>query len=219
LKELASPFFIKGGSLPLEEVIVMESVLVSSSALILVGVMPNALDLEIARLLGWYRIPLRSAPKVIEVDYLAFYQTAAFGKEHQWRIESIAAVRGHELTTREELFRDEPEHPRAKDEYYKIQLGPLEKLPSPILAERWRRLTFLYTTGALLRHAKKINDLVVRSEEREILWRSLRDRALNSGTYQAETLPESMADMEPLLLAMLGNFKRTREDKTPYSPD
>ena len=145
------------------------------------ALIPHPRDLEIARLLGWYRIPLRSAPKVVNVDYLAFYQAAAFGEAHRWQIETIAEVRGHELTTRAELLRDEPDHPRAREEYYKIQLGALETLPRPIPARRWRRITFLYTTGALLREARTINDLVVRSEERDILWRSLRERALNAG--------------------------------------
>lgn len=93
---------------------------VHPSSLILVAVMPSARDLEIARVLGWYRIPLRSAPKVVDVDYLAFYQTAAFGADHRWKIEWLAPVRGHELVTRAQLFRDEPDHPRAKEEYYKI---------------------------------------------------------------------------------------------------
>ena len=119
-----------------------------------------------------------TAPKVIEVDYLAFYQTGAFGEEHRWQIETVAEVRGHELTTRAELLRDEPDHPRASEEYYKIQLGPLEVLPRPILAGRWKRITFLYTTGALFVTAQTVNDLVVRSDEREVLWRSLRERAL-----------------------------------------
>ena len=47
-------------------------------ALVLVAFIPTPRDLEIARVLGWYRIPLRSAPKVIAVDYLAFYQPASF---------------------------------------------------------------------------------------------------------------------------------------------
>ncbi len=42
------------------------------TALMLVAVMPSPRDLEIARVLGWYRIPLRFAPKIIQVDYLAF---------------------------------------------------------------------------------------------------------------------------------------------------
>jgi hypothetical protein len=177
-----------------------------SSALILVAIMPARRDLEIARLLGWYRVPLKSAPKVIDVDYLAFYQTAAFGEGHRWCIESIAEVRGHELTTRRELFRDDPTHPRASEEYYKIQIGPVETLPQPVQAGRWRRMTFLYTTGAQLQTAGTISDLVVRSEERQVLWRSLRERALRGGNYQTGELPEIALD--PALLAMLGDFSR-----------
>lgn len=176
--------------------------------------MPRPRDLEIARLLGWYRIPLRSAPKVINVDYLAFYQASAFGAEHRWRIEMFAGVRGHELTTRAELLRDEPDHPRAREEYYKIQVGPLETLPRPIAAGRWRRITFLYTTGELLQRAKTINDLVVRSEEREVLWRSLRERALNAGAYRAADLPE--IDLDPALLAFLGDWSRLAEAPADY---
>jgi len=102
--------------------------------LILVCLIPSPRDLEIARLLGWYRIPLRTAPKVVAVDYLAFYQPSAFG-ERGGQIEFIAEVRGHELTTRGELLRDERDHPHANEEYFKIQLGGLEKLREPIRAE------------------------------------------------------------------------------------
>jgi hypothetical protein len=136
---------------------------------------PTALVL-VARLLGWYRIPLRTAPKVIAVDYLALYQTGAFGDE-KWCIQYIAPVRGHELTTRQELLKTEPDHPRANEEYYKIQIGPLERLGKPIQAETWRRITFLYTTGDYLRRATTINELVVNSDERQLLWQALRERA------------------------------------------
>lgn len=178
----------------------------SSTALILVAFLPKPRDLEIARLLGWYRIPLRTAPKVVNVDYLAFYQAGAFGQEHRWRIETFAEVLGNELTTRAELLRDEPDHPRAHEEYYKIQVGALETLPRPIQAGKWRRVTFLYTTGALFSRANTINDLVVRSDEREVLWHSLRERALNAGAYRASELPEVAID--PALLALLGDLSR-----------
>lgn len=160
------------------------------SALMLVGILPERRDFEMARLLGWYRIPLRFAPKIVSVDYVAFYQTAAFGKEHQWRIETYAAVKGVELTTRRELLRDEPDHPRAGEEYYKLQLGELIPLAKPILAGKWKRITFLYTTGELFYKAKTINDLVVKDAEREVLWRSLRERALQANLYREEDLPE-----------------------------
>ncbi len=176
------------------------------AALILVAVVPSARDLEIARLLGWYRIPLRFAPKIIDVDYLAFYQTSAFGEADRWQISKIAPVYGHELTVRKEIIRDEPEHPRANEEYYKLQLGPVEVLPRPILAKKWRRITFLYTTGELLRSAETLQDLVVRSEDREVLWKSLRERAQRASQYQTQTFPESFQDVDPILFAMLGGF-------------
>ena len=152
-------------------------VAIATDALVLVSVTPAERDLEIARVLGWYRIPFRFSPKVIDVDYLAFYQTAAFGNEHRWQIEKAAQVRGHELTTRGELLREEPNHPRAQEEYYKIQLGEVFSLSHPIKAGKWRRLTFLYTTGEKLANAKTLQDLPLRSEEREPYWRILRERS------------------------------------------
>lgn len=146
--------------------------------LVLVAIMPNPKDLDLAKLLGWYRIPLKSAPKVIAVDYLAFYQTSAFEEDYRWQVRYVAPVRGHELTTRAHLFREELDHPRANEEYFKIQIGNLEELENPIMADHWRRITFFYTTGYLMKKAQFIRDLVVEGEEREILWKSLRERAL-----------------------------------------
>lgn len=175
----------------------------SPSSLVLVCLLPTPRDLEIARLLGWYRIPLRSAPKVVSVDYLAFYQPGSFG-ERGGQIEYIAQAKGHELTTRGELLKDESHHPRAKEEYFKIQLGALEKLKEPIKTDKWKRLTFLYSTGEYLLNAKTLNDLVVEGEERILLWKSLRERAENGQLYKAE-LPE--ADIPPEVLAALLGIK------------
>ncbi|MDX1379166.1 MAG: hypothetical protein R3307_09970 [Anaerolineales bacterium] len=177
--------------------------------LILVCLLPKPRDLEIARLLGWYRIPLRTAPKVVAVDYLAFYQPSAFG-DRGGQIEFVAQVRGHELTTRGDLLKDEVDHPRAKEEYYKIQIGSLEKLSNPVKSEKWKRLTFLYTTGEYLQKAKTLNDLVVNGDERQLLWRSLRERAENSQLYKTD-LPDS--DIPPeVLIALLG----IKELQEPY---
>ena len=174
---------------------------ISETSLVLVCLLPSPRDLEIARLLGWYRIPLRTAPKVVAVDYLAFYQPSAFGGRGG-QIEFVAEVRGHELTTRAELLKDEADHPRAKEEYYKMQIGGLEKLKEPILADKWKRMTFLYTTGEYLLNAKTLNDLVVDGDERQVLWRSLRERAESEQLYKTD-LPE--ADIPPeVLLALLG---------------
>ena len=209
-------------------------------SLVLVCLLPTPRDLEIARVLGWYRIPFRSAPKVVAVDYLAFYQPGRFfrperhvspGTERSGdpggakppgqpgsfgaqggRIQYAAPVRGHELTTRAELFKDEPDHPRAREEYFKIQIGALEKLKAPVKADKWKRVTFLYTTGEYLLKARTLNDLVVKTDERALLWRSLCERAENKQLYKTD-LPE--VDLPPeVLIALLG----IKEVQTPYVP-
>lgn len=154
---------------------------IPDTALVLVAIMPSPKDLEIARVLGWYRIPMRMAPKIVDVDYIVFYQTGNFPKGHGSLIESYAEVLGHELTTRAELIRDELNHPRAKEEYYKLQLGQLDMLPKSIPAGKWKRITFFYTLGNLVNRAETIYELVVKTDEREILWKSLRER--NSSQY------------------------------------
>ena len=174
------------------------------TSLILVAVTNNPRDMEIARLLGWYRIPLRSAPKVVAVDYLAFYQTAAYG-EGRWRIETIAQVKGHELTTRAELLQDEPDHPRAHHEYYKIQIGPLISLPQPILAEGWRRITFFYTTGEYLSTAHTLQDLILEEDDRRPVWQALRERASQAQRYDVD-IPD--VDINEAVLAALLGLKR-----------
>ncbi len=179
---------------------------ISPPSLILVAVINDPRDMEIARLLGWYRIPLRSAPKVVAVDFLAFYQTAAFGEE-KWRIEFVAPVKGHELTTRAELLRDEPDHPSARHEYYKIQIGPLERLSQPILAEGWRRVTFFYTTGEYFLAAQTIHDLILAEEDRRPLWQALRERASQAQQYAAD-IPD--VEVDAALLASLLGIQKSR---------
>lgn len=158
----------------------MQNLDIQPYSLVLVAVLPHPRDMEIARLLGWYRIPLRSAPKVIDVDYLAFYQPGSFPPPEGGRINYLAQVKGHEFTTRRELFGDECPPERATEEYYKIMIGPLLPLKIPIQAKQWKRITFFYTTGEYFFKAKDLRDLVVNSEDRSLLWSTLRER-LESG--------------------------------------
>ena len=183
----------------------------ASSDLVLVSIIPSPHDLEIARVLGWYRIPLRYAPKIVHVDFLAFYQPGSFGINNRWQIRHIAAVRGVELTTRGELLRDEPDHPRAHEEYFKLQIGPLIALPQSIKAGKWKRITFIYTMGDLLLRAKTMSDLVVRNAQREILWRTIRERAHKQGEYSTETQIE-----DPDILKYLSELQLLAEESEWY---
>jgi hypothetical protein len=162
--------------------------LLKPTDLFLIAVVNRIRDLEFARVLGWYRIPMRHAPKIVRVDSLAFYQTADFGAE-KWSIRYFAEVRGVELVRRVDLLQAEPDHPRAGEEYYKMQLGPLESLPRAIPATAWKRLTFLYTTGARLLTANSIEQLAVRGSEQRVLWGALRERS-SEPFSSAEAIPQ-----------------------------
>jgi hypothetical protein len=121
-------------------------------------------DLELAREQGWYRIPVKKAGRGASFEYIAFYFTAGFGQK-KWAIHYYARNLGHELLTRRELLPHEPDHPRASDLYYKLQLGPIQQCVSPIPSLRWRRITFIYTTWDRFQAAEEINDLYAEGGE------------------------------------------------------
>jgi len=128
---------------------------------VLVAVMNNRRDFEIAREQGWYRIPVHHAPPgVAEAAVLAFYFTRAFDEE-KWAIHWYGPIEGHELARRRDLLPREPDHPRADEPYYKLQLGSLIRLEDPIPSLRWRRITFIETTWDRFVAAREINDLYV----------------------------------------------------------
>lgn len=146
---------------------------------VLVAVMNRLQDLEIARDRGWYRVPYSKAPRGVYFEYVAFYFTAAFG-EHKWAVHYYARRVGHELLTRGELLPAEPDHPRASDFYYKLQLGPLQKREPPIVSRRWRRVSFIHTTWDRFEVAEEINDLFVEGDEFvDRLYHALRESNLS----------------------------------------
>jgi very-short-patch-repair endonuclease len=144
----------------------------------LVGIVTRMKDWELVRSRHWYRIPVRTAPEGLDsIHYLAFYQARLFGRE-KWAVSWYARVRGISKLTRRELLPDEPAHPRAGAEYYKVELGELERLPCPIPSRRWRRIVFIPTSLERLLHAQEINDLFKVSPIEEKLYFTLQDAGL-----------------------------------------
>lgn len=127
-------------------------------ARVLVAVVTHPRDLALAREQGWYRVPLARVPPRFAADYLAFYQTAAFGDE-RWSVRWYAPVLRLRVVTRLELLPDEPAHPRASQRYYRVELGPLEPLPLPLPAARLRRVVFISTSFGQLRRAADVREL------------------------------------------------------------
>jgi hypothetical protein len=126
---------------------------------ILVAIMNSRRDWALVQDEGWYRLPTKHAPPdAPHFDWLAFYFTKAF-EDNRWAVHYYAAIEGHELVTRRDLFPAEPKHPRAGQWYFKLQLGRLEHKIPPIVSTSWRRITFIVTTGDRFMNAFEINDL------------------------------------------------------------
>jgi hypothetical protein len=147
---------------------------------VLVAYVPRPLDFDLIRREGWYRIPQRSAPKGLHAEYIAFYFGAAFGEE-KYAIHYYARNAGHELARRRDLLPDEANHPHADDIYYKVQLGPLQRLAQPIVSLRWRRLTFVHTTWDRFQDATEINDLFIEGGPYvDRLYATLKERGISA---------------------------------------
>jgi hypothetical protein len=144
---------------------------------VLVVVLNSLRDLEVAREQGWYRIPLKRAPTRVGADYLAFYQTSVFGEE-RWAVNYYAPVRRYRIVSRRILLPGEPDHPRADDLYYGIQIGSLRRLPRSIPSRRLRRITFIPTTLERLLGAEEINDLWCGTRDEEQIWRAFKEHGL-----------------------------------------
>jgi len=146
---------------------------------VLVAIVNNMDDLRRVASEGWYRIPQRSAPRRIGADYLAFYQTGAFkGQDEAQTIAYYAPTRRYRLLTRRELLPDETDHPRANDYYFRIDVGPLQRLERPIPAAKFHRVTFIHTTLDALLTAQDVNELFLKEDPFEALWHALREHQL-----------------------------------------
>ncbi len=127
---------------------------------VLVGVMPDPADLAIAQEQHWYRIPQGQQKDGIHAEYIAFYFPAKFPEHMRHRIMYFARRTGHELVRRVDIKPDEPDHPRAHNRYYKVQLGPIREKNPPILSlTSWKRITFINTTWDRFTMAHEVNDL------------------------------------------------------------
>lgn len=146
---------------------------------VLVAVVTNADDLRRAASEGWYRIPQRRAPQRIGADYLAFYQTGAFkGAPEAHSISFYAATRRYRLMTRRELLPQEPDHPRAADYYFRIEVGPFQRLEPSLPSATLRRITFIHTTLDRLLHAQDVRELFAQDDPFLKLWHALRANRL-----------------------------------------
>ena len=140
---------------------------------VLIALLKDKSDFAILQELGWYRIPVTSAPRRWPPKWLAFYQPKIF-KEDAFRVHYYGEVADIQIVSRSELFPNEIESARSDRQYYKLSLTSLESLDRPILSLRPRRLLFIPTTWEKFRLAEQLNDLFDDSPLEDALWRELK---------------------------------------------
>ena len=148
---------------------------------VLVAIMNNVHDFDLARTYHWYRIPVENVEKRLKnrwpPQWLAFYQTKDFGDE-AYAVHYYARVLAIHQRGRREMFPDEPPNPKSHRRYYQLMLGPLQRLPTPIVSQRFRRVIFIPTTWAKLHTAGELNDLWDDSPLEDALWEELKQRQI-----------------------------------------
>lgn len=140
---------------------------------VLVAIMNKPLDFAILREKLWYRIPVRSVEKWLEdkwpPQWIAFYQTKEF-KQDAYAINYFGKILEIRKVFRWQLFPDEPRDAKSQSQYYQIYFSSLERLPKPIISQRWRRIIFIPTTWQKFVTATQINDLYDESRLEDRLW-------------------------------------------------
>jgi very-short-patch-repair endonuclease len=145
---------------------------------VLVALLRDKLDFKRAKDEHFYRMPVSSAPKR-KAEYLALYQGRNFGAQGQ-RIEYYTRVHRYQVLKRRQILPDEPNHPRADKDYYRVELGPLCHLPHSILNTTARRILFFFTTLDRLLRAQDVNYLLGRQSIEELMWDELKRNLINA---------------------------------------
>ncbi len=144
---------------------------------VLVAILNNRHDFNIAYEQHWYRIPVSSVEKLLKQrwppHWLAFYQTKVFGQKAH-AVNYFTQVIGIQKVNRQQLFPNEPPNAKSGKYYYKLILQPLQSLPKPIFSRRLRRIAFISTTAEKFFNAVEINDLYDESPLEDKLWAELK---------------------------------------------
>ena len=127
---------------------------------VLVGVITRRRDLLRVRDERWYRIPAARLPRGgLYASYIAFFIGGALADGRGSGIHYYARRTGFELVRRRDLLPEEPDHIRADDVYYKLQLGDLCARVPPIGNAARRRVTFILTTWECFVNASEVSEL------------------------------------------------------------
>jgi very-short-patch-repair endonuclease len=176
---------------------------------VLIAIINNPLDFNIAHDRGWYRIPIRSAEKWLRdcwpPQWLAFYQTKIFG-EQAYSINYYAQIAGIREVYRWELFPDEPRDDKSEQRYYQLFFDRLNHLSIPISSRRRRRIIFIPTTWEKFANANELNDLYDESPLEDLLWVQLKRWQIQAERQELVTIKKQNYFLDFAVYCATGNL-------------
>lgn len=130
---------------------------------VLVGIVKDEKQWDLIKNKKWYHLPVsvNSAPEnPARIRYVAFYFPASFNGEHKYKVMFYAEMTGVVQKKRIELFPNEPENPKANEDYFQFHLGEIQKLSKAIVSRNNRDdIIHIPTNTEKLFNAEEINDL------------------------------------------------------------
>ena len=162
----------------LDDVFSSEPLLHPAAEQLLVAVVPRISDFEIVRHKGWYRIPLGMVRGWSSPGHVAFYFGRAFGSE-AGLVRFYAPVWNADLIKRIDMLPDEPDHPRAFEDYVRLHIGDLHERAQPIASRTRRRIVILPTTMERFLSASDLNELAAGDEAGDVLYGKLTEERIH----------------------------------------
>ena len=187
---------------------------------VLVAILNNRLDFNLARDHLWYRIPVSSVRKWLKScwppQWLAFYQTKVFGGE-AYAVHYYGRVVEIHQVYRWQLFPDEPRDEKGMHRYYQIFLESLVQLPQPIRSRRRRRIVFIPTTLEKFVRAAEINDLYDDSPLEDLLWQQLKRLGIWAERQEFIEIGDSSYALDFVVYCQLGKLDIETDGDTWHS--
>lgn len=182
---------------------------VSRRGQVLIAILNNRLDFNIAHEQHWYRIPVSSVSKWLKdrwpPQWIAFYQTKVFGTEAH-AVNYYGQVVDIRKAYRWELFPDQPRDEKSQRRYYQIVFDDLRRLPIPIVSRRWRRIVFIPTTWQKFTTATEINELYDESPLEDLLWGELKQMDIHAERQELVEVSKRIYFLDFAVYCATGNL-------------
>lgn len=131
---------------------------IASDTAISVAIVKRARDWQQLITHHHYHMPIRHLTRISQSPWVAFY-LPGWHHAHPHSVTHIAHVHAIDIMMRQSYLPNEDKHPHAQALYLILTFHALYQLPTPIISQRWRRISVMHTTWAAFCRADDVSTL------------------------------------------------------------